>query len=187
MNGPIPGQSLAKTPRNALYERAPEIVEPNEAILWHLQKLSAPSRLDNLLFTLEYGLPVKHATQAALTLAVAKGIHNIDISLIIAPVIHKFIATAAKEAGVDYLDDFKNKERKAESERVKVKALLDKALAETPVEERDEGYEMLSEFSEATSDIDVNLDTEGEISPEVEEVASEVEAKPQQRGLMARG
>ena len=60
-------------------------------------------------------------------------------------------------------------------------------MAETPVEERDEGYEMLGEFSEATPDIDVTQETEGEIAPEVEEVAAEVEAKPQQRGLMARG
>ena len=187
MNGPIPGQSLTKTPRNALYERAPEIVEPNDAIIWHMQKLSDPKRLDNLLFTLEYGLPVKHATQAALTFAVAKGIHNIDISLIIAPAIHKFIATTAKEANIEYLDDFKNAEMEAEDEKIKVTALLDKAMAETPVEERDEGYEMLSDFAESVPEMDVTQDTEGEIDPEVEEVASEIEAKPQPRGLMARG
>ena len=187
MDGPIPGQSLTKTPRNALYERAPEIVEPNDAIIWHMQKLSDPNRLDNLLFTLEYGLPVKHATQAALTLAVAKGIHNIDISLIIAPVIHKFIASTAEEAGIEYLDDFKNTQMKEEDERNKVKALLDKAIAETPVEERDEGFEMLEEFSEATPEIDVTQETEGEVNPEVQDVAAEVEAKPQPRGLMARG
>lgn len=187
MDGPIPGQSLTKEPRNALYERAPEITDPNDAIIWHMRKLSDPERLDNLLFTLEYGLPVKHATQAALTLAVAKGVHNIDVSLIIAPVIHKFIASTAKEAGISYLDDFKNTEMKEQEEKEKVKILLDKAMAETPVEERDEGYEMLGEFSEATPDIDVAQETEGEIAPEVEEVAAEVEAKPQQRGLMARG
>jgi hypothetical protein len=76
---------------------------------------------------------------------------------------------------------------KEQEEKEKVKILLDKAMAETPVEERDEGYEMLGEFSEATPDIDVTQETEGEIAPEVEEVAAEVEAKPQQRGLMARG
>lgn len=187
MDGPIPGQSLTKTPRNALYERAPEIVDPNDAIIWHMTKLSDPSRLDNLLFTLEYGLPVKHATQAALTTAVAKGIHNIDISLIIAPVIHKFIASTAEEAGIEYLDDFKNTKMKEEDERNKVQALLDKALAETPVEERDEGYEMLGEFAEATPEMDVTQETEGEVAPEVEGVAAEVEAKPEPRGLMARG
>ena len=187
MDGPIPGQSLTKTPRNALYERPPEITEPNDAILWHMEKLSDPKRLDNLLFTLEYGLPVKHATQAALTLAVAKGIHNIDVSLVIAPVIHKFIASTAEEAGVKYLDDFKNADMTEESEKNKVQALLDKAISETPVEEQDEGYEMLGEFSESVPDLDVTQDTEGEVSPEVQEVASEVEAKPQPRGLMARG
>ena len=66
LDGPIPGQSLTKTPRNALYERPPEIADPNEAVLYHMQRLSDPERLDNLLYTLEYGLPIKHATQAAL-------------------------------------------------------------------------------------------------------------------------
>lgn len=187
MDGPIPGQSLTREPRNAPYERPPEIVEPNEAIIWHMQKLSDPKRLDNLLFTLEYGLPVKHATQAALTVAVSQGIHNIDVSLIIAPVIHKFIATTAEEAGIDYLDDFKNTESKEEDERQKVQVLLEKAMSETPVEERDEGYEMLGSFAEASPEMDVSQDTEGDIAPEVEEVAAEVEAKPQPRGLMARG
>ena len=187
MDGPIPGQSLTKTPRNALYERPPEIADPNDAIIWHMKKLSDPNRLDNLLFTLEYGLPVKHATQAALTLAVAKGVHNIDVSLIIAPVIHKVIASTASEAGIDYLDDFKDTEMKEQEEKTKVKILLDKAMSETPVEERDEGYEMLSEFSESVPEMDVSQETEGAIAPEVEEVASELDAKPQPRGLMARG
>tara|TARA_R110001632_G_scaffold847_8_gene3201 strand:+ start:13680 stop:14258 length:579 start_codon:yes stop_codon:yes gene_type:complete len=192
MDGPIPGQSLTKTPRNALYERPPEIVDPNDAIIWHMQKLSDPNRLDNLLFTLEYGLPVKHATQAALTIAVAKGIHNIDVSLIIAPVIHKFIASTAEEAGIDFLHDFENTSVKEEDERAKVKILLDKAIAETPVEERDEGFEMIGDFSEATADIDLEQDTQGEIAPEVAEVSeavSEEEQEPQEapRGLMARG
>lgn len=189
MDGPIPGQSLTKTPRNALYERPPEIVDPNDAIIWHMQKLSDPKRLDNLLFTLEYGLPVKHATQAALTVAVARGIHNIDVSLIIAPVIHKFIASTAEEAGIDFLHDFKNEEAKEEDKRIKVQALLDKAISETPVEQRDEGFEMLGEFSEATADIDLEQETQGEIAPEVADVSEAMDEEPQEkpRGLMARG
>lgn len=190
MDGPIPGQSLTKTPRNALYERPPEITDPNDAVIWHMEKLSDPKRLDNLLFTLEYGLPVKHATQAALTIAVAKGIHNLDVSLIIAPVIHKFIASTAEEAGVEYLDDFKNTETTEKEEKDKVGILLDKALSETPIEERDEGYEMLGEFAEAVPDIDVAQETEGEISPDVSDVAdalTEEAPKSKSRGLMARG
>lgn len=187
MNGPIPGQSLTKAPRNALYERPSEITDYNDAIIWHMKKLSDPKRLDNLLFTLEYGLPVRHATQAALTMAVSKGIHNIDVSLIIAPVVHKFIATTAEEAGIDFIHDFEDLKMAEEEEKGKVQALLDKAMSETPVEERDEGYEMLGEFSEAVPELDVDLETEGKVDPDVEDLASELEVKPQARGLMARG
>jgi hypothetical protein len=46
---------------------------------------------------------------------------------------------------------------------------------------------MLGEMAEATPDIDVEQETEGEVAPEVEELAAEVEAPTPQRGLMARG
>lgn len=189
MDGPIPGQSLTREPRNAPYERPPEITDPNEAVIWHMKKLSDPERLDNLLFTLEYGLPVKHATQAALTVAVSQGIHNIDVSLIIAPVIHKFIASTAEEAGISYLDDFENAEMKEEDEREKVRILLDQAMAETPMEERDEGFQMLGEMSESVEEMDVEQETQGEVAPEVQDVAAAVDEEPQEkpRGLMARG
>lgn len=189
MDGPIPGQSLTKTPRNALYERPPEIADPNEAVIWHMKKLSDPKRLDNLLFTLEYGVPVKHATQAALTTAVAQGIHSIDVSLIIAPVVHKFISSTAEEAGIDYLDDFEDKEENAQDEKAKAQALLRKSVEETPVEERDEGYQMLSEMSESVASMDVEQETQGEVAEELQEVAAAIEEEPQEkpRGLMARG
>ena len=108
MEGPIPGQSLTKAPRNALYERPPEITDPNDAVLWHMRKLSDPKRLDNLLFTLEYGLPIKHATQAALTTAVARGIHNIDVSLIIDPVIHLYTSTSTHHACIKFFESLLN-------------------------------------------------------------------------------
>jgi hypothetical protein len=74
------------------------------------------------LFTLEYGVPVKHATQAALTAAVAKGIHNIDISLIIAPVVHKFIVLLQKKLALNTLMTLKI-EMKAEDERIRLSTL----------------------------------------------------------------
>ncbi len=187
LDGPIPGQSLTKTPRNALYERAPEITDPNDAVLWHMRKLSDPERLDNLLFTLEYGLPIKHATQAALTTAVAKGIHNIDISLIIAPVIHKYMKVTAEQAGINYLEDFKNTGLAEEQKKERINLLLQKAMDETPEDERDAGFEMLGEFSEATPSMDITQETKGEIPQEVEGVSEAIEQKPQPRGLMSRG
>ncbi len=76
---------------------------------------------------------------------------------------------------------------KAEDEKNKASMRLDKAMAETPVEERDEGFEMLGEFSEATPSMDVEQETTGDVPQEVEGIAKEIEEKPQPRGLMARG
>ena len=187
MDGPIPGQSLTKTPRNALYERAPEITDPNDAVLWHMRKLSDPERLDNLLFSLEFGLPIKHATQAALTTAVMKGIHNIDISLVIAPVIHKYLRLTAEQAGIDYKEDFKNTELAEEEKRKRINLLLQKAMDETPEDERDSGFEMLGDFAESSAEMNMTQETEGEIPQEVEGISEEIEQKPQPRGLMSRG
>jgi len=186
-DGPIPGQSLTKTPRNAPYERAPEITDPNDAVLWHMNRLSDPERLDNLLFSLEFGLPIKHATQAALTTAVARGIHNIDVSLIIAPVIHKYMKVTAEQAGINYIEDFKNAELAEEEKRNRVNLLLQKAMKETPEDERDAGFEMLGDFAKATPTMDIEQETAGDIPEEVEDVASEIKEKPQSRGLMSRG
>ena len=129
-----------------LYERPPEIADPNEAVLYHMQRPQILKRLDNLLYTLEYGLPIKHATQAALTVAVGRGIHSIDISLIIAPVIHSFIKTTAEEAGIDYKEDFGDGSISEEVERKKAVALLKRSIKETPEEEMDAGTDMLESF-----------------------------------------
>ena len=93
-----------------------------------MNRLSDPERLDNLLFSLEFGLPIKHATQAALTTAVARGIHNIDVSLIIAPVIHKYMKVTAEKAGINYIEDFKNTELVEEEKRNRLNLLLQKAM-----------------------------------------------------------
>ena len=167
-----------------LYERPPESTDPNEAVLYHMQRLSDPERLDNLLYTLEYGLPIKHATQAALTGAVGRGIHSIDISLIIAPVIHSFIKTTAEEAGIDYKEDFGDSSISEEVERKKAVALLKRSIKETPEEEMDAGTDMLESFvGETTRDMSLE-DIPSNIQEEVSDVAEAIKEKP--RGLMSK-
>ena len=65
--------------------------------------------------------------------------------------------------------------------------LLEKAMDETPEDERDAGFEMLGEFSKATPTMNVEQETTGDIPEEVEGIASEIKEKPQPRGLMSRG
>ena len=90
MDGPIPGQSLTREPKNAVMERPPEIADPNEAVEYYLEKIADPETLDNILHTLEVGMPVKILVEAMLTTGVAGGIHSIDVSLAIADVVQEY-------------------------------------------------------------------------------------------------
>lgn len=107
---PIPGQSLTTTPKNAAYERPPEIVDPEIAIQAHLIRMSDPDVMESALFHLEMGLDLVSLTEGILRSAVMEGIHSIDLSLIVAPVLHEYIKSTADALGIEYEEGFENKE-----------------------------------------------------------------------------
>jgi len=184
MDGPIPGQSLTREPKNAVMERPPEIADPNDAVEYYLEKISNPEILDDILHTLEVGMPVRILTEAMLTTGVAGGIHNIDVSLVIADVVQEYITSTAIEAGIDFKEEFDNKEEKEELQKGRVDTLLRKALADTPEDEQDEGYQMISDISDMVSDNISETDASPSDTPEGGEEAEAPAKKP--AGLMSR-
>ena len=74
--------------------------------MWHLDRLTEEDRLDALVDMLELGLDVVMLTEGLLRSAVLQGIHSVDISLIIAPVIHEFIVTTAEKTGIEFEEGF---------------------------------------------------------------------------------
>ena len=183
MDGPIPGQSLTREPKKARYERPPEIADPNEAVEYHLTKIANPEVLDGILHALELGLPIKTMTQTMLTMAVAKGIHNIDVSLIIADVVEEYLISTALEAGIEFREDFDRTEETNEKKKKRVDALLRKAIDEIEEDESDEGYMLLEGMSDlVSSEVGKGDEPTGD-TPEVEEETPE--EKPV--GLMSRG
>jgi hypothetical protein len=99
----IPGQSLTAEPKNAPYENAPQMTKPEEVTLWHLNRIMEPDRMEAILDSLELGMfDVVTMTEGLLRAAVLDGRHSIDVSLIIAPVIHEFIKTSAERVGIDF-------------------------------------------------------------------------------------
>lgn len=116
---PIPGQSLTEAPGNRPYERPPEIVDPEEAIQMHLTRLTEPERLEAVVDAIEMGVDIRSFTTGLLRSAVAQGIHTVDVSLLIAPVIHEFIKATAEDAGLEYDEGFVDEEAE-ESRRRKI-------------------------------------------------------------------
>ena len=128
MIAPIPGQSLTDEPQNFAWERPPEIVDPNEALIFHMDRLSEKEVAESVLFLMEYGYPTDVLTRSMLTASVAEGMHTIDVSLIISPVIEEELGYMARTAGIDYKDTFTEDKTEDELQEEKLRALVLKKL-----------------------------------------------------------
>ena len=183
LNAPIAGQSLTDTPKNYPWERPAEIADPREAIKFHMDGLSSPESLDNIVELIQVGVPLRALSKTILTTAQMEGIHSVDVSLIIGDVVFEELVSIAEEAGLDYTTGDEPSEREMqEKEDQQVLALLRKKLdaVEPGSEEDDAGVEIMRQVETMMSEPQEEQDTE-----EMPMMEAPVEEAP--RGLMARG
>ena len=166
---PIPGQSLTTPPKAAPYERPPDVTDPREALELHLDNLMKEGAMDDILFFLEEGLDLVTLVEGILRSAVMEGIHSIDISLIIAPVLHEFIKGAALRAGIDFEEGFENKKAKQAITYSRNVSRAKRMLKELRGEDKPDPMSL--------------EDTE---MPEPQETMEQPMEEPEQQGLMAR-
>ena len=169
---PIPGQSLTTPPKNAPYERPPEVVDPEQALQIHLDRLTNADRMEDAMFFLEMGVDMVTLVEGILRSAVMEGIHTVDVSLIIAPVIHEYIKSTADLLGVEYNEGFEDKEGRKRQSYVRNAALAERKMRKMGVEPK-----TLVSQMEATS-----------AEPEMQTMMTEepMMAEEQPTGLMAR-
>ena len=145
LNLAIPGQSLTDEPKNFAWERPPEITNPDKAIAYHIDYLSNPEVVESTLFILASGLPVKNFVDTILTNAVGNGIHSIDISMIIKPVLEEAVVLTAIEADIKFLEEFDNSKAKEASRKTREETLILSRLKEALEDREDQGDEGLIE------------------------------------------
>ena len=102
VNIPIPGESLTQTPNNAIYEQPPQMDDVVDVMAYHLENLSDENRMDSAMQMLQRGLSIQDLVQGITRNAVANGIHTVDMSVMVAPVIHEYIKTTADTTGIKY-------------------------------------------------------------------------------------
>jgi len=197
-NRAIPGQSLTTPPKSAPYERPPQISDPLEAIDYHLEQLDDPKTVEELMFFLQLGIDLSTLVEGVARKAVLDGIHSIDISLSIAPVIHEYIKGYADALDIDYDEGFEDKEEEENIMYGRRLLLAKKMLADQ--KERDFEYDEEAGLTKQEG-MDF-LDERGNIRmqnvPEVEpkgrvvdpdmpvEEDPVLEASNESKGLMAR-
>jgi hypothetical protein len=170
----IPGQSLTAEPKNAPYENAPSMSKPEDAILWHLNRLIEPDKTEALLDALELGVDVVTLTEGIMRGAVLDGRHSVDVSLIIGPVIHEFIKTSAERVGIDFDEGFPDNSK----EKTKVKYAINTKKATKTLEDLKKSGKLSA--PEETPEVEMPID--------VMEMSDEAMPMPPMggKGLMAR-
>lgn len=167
-NAPIPGESLTREPKNAAYERPPELTDPEDALIYHIDILTDERRMGGVVLLLENGLDVRTVTEGMLRKAVYDGIHTVDVSMLIAPAVHEYIKTTADMIGLEYEEGFEtDEEDKQLSYRINVTRAR-KALAKIGADPKEAVEESQEEDMTDMGDIEMEME------------------QPKPKGLMAR-
>ena len=186
---PIPGQSLTDEPNNFAWERPPEISDPDEAVVFHLDRLSEKPIVDSVLHLMQMGFPVDVLTRSILTGAVGSGMHSIDVSMLIAPVIEEQLVYMGNTAGVKFKETFANDDTDDEIQEKKLKdivmARLDEELGKGDEDFIRDTTEALGSPEESSLEV-----MQESATPEQEEDQQELmDTEPSDggKGLMSRG
>jgi len=182
MDAPIPGASLTAEPKNYPWENPPQMEDVDEIADYYLQRLNKPEAIDDILDLVEVGVPVEAIAGALVTNSVSKGMHSIDTGILVGPIVHQFIRSAAEDAGVSYIDNLDPDRKKAQKEKRKLHQQMKIKLAEMKEKNKkaDSGMQLIEEMSTAP------VEAEEEMTMVEEEAVPAVEA-PAPRGLMSRG
>ena len=175
-NRAIPGQSLTTPPKSAPYQRPPQISDPLEALDYHIEKLDAPKAVEELMFFLEMGVDLVSLVEGVARNAVFEGIHSIDISLIISPVIHEYIKGYADAMDIEYEEGFEDRDQDERISYARNQILARKVLSE--MSSKDDSVRMTPQKDEPVE----------EEMPEMKTPPEEPQEQPtaQPQGLMAR-
>ena len=180
-DAPIPGQSLVTEPRGYAWERPPQIDKVEDAMAFYMNSLSQPQISDDIFTALDEGFPLDLLIKSILSNGVMDGIHSIDISLLIHPILVELVHAQATLGGLKnirlHAKDKKEEMNKKEKQMLvsRLQRAIDKM--ETP----DEGTEILEQTQEF---LEENRKEEPVEALEEQEEEATVEEKPV--GLMAR-
>ena len=185
---PIPGQSLFTTPNERPYERPSELDTVDDALSYYFTNLRDPEIIDDLMTVVDMGIPLQPIVKTLYMSSVMNGIHNLDVGLIVAPVLSEFLAAVAKSYEIDFkYTAVDAAEQKSEKENMKVQMMLRAAIdkgIETSGEE-DRGVALLKEMAES-------LEEQGDTEVKVKEDVTDVPPPPaelqmvKEQGLMSR-
>lgn len=102
LNGPVPGQSLTAELGARPWQQPAKFTDVEDALEFYAKKILDTKINDSLLDSLEMGAPVTTLAEVLVQSGAMEGLHTIDVSIMLLPVIMELIAYTADEAGIKY-------------------------------------------------------------------------------------
>lgn len=122
LDGPIPGQNLTAELGSRPWQTPPQFTTVEEALDYYIPRLQADEVTEQLLDVLEMGVPVTTLANTMQLASVMEGKHNVDVGMLVLPVLIEMIMLIADTAGVEY-------ETGLQKDKTKVRgSLVSKAL-----------------------------------------------------------
>jgi len=130
LDGPIAGQSLTSELGGRPWQNAPQCNTVDEAIEYYLDRMSTEEFTDQLVDVLEMGVPVTNLANTIQMGSVMDGIHNIDVGMLVMPLVMEMIMLVADMSGIEYEDGLKdpNKGKTRDTLLTNVRAALEEKI-----------------------------------------------------------
>ena len=185
MDAPIAGQSLTTEVGGRRWQQPAKYSSVEDALEFYAKKITDPAINSSLLDALEMGTPVSSVAEVIVQSAAMEGLHTIDVSILLLPVVMELVAYVADEAEIEYnmgIDTEIDQDIIPDST---IELAIKKAKDKMPEEEKEEEVMELNEELPEPQPTGLMARTETEDTP-METPDAELEATPETGSLMAR-
>lgn len=102
IDAPIPGANFTADTRNYAWHRPPEYADYDEAVDYFISKLNEPDQQHLVMSMLQLKMDAASLTGSLLMQGISKGKIAIDLAILVAGPVARYIGILAKEAGIKH-------------------------------------------------------------------------------------
>lgn len=135
-DAPIPGMSLTHELGARPWQTPAQFPSVDEAIQYYMESMSSDSFIDQLIDIINMGVPLADLANTIQLSNVMEGRHNVDVGVLVTPVIIEMLIFLAESAGVDYIVQAEEGKKISDAKLAKVLQNL-----ETKIEENEDVVE----------------------------------------------
>lgn len=98
-----PGVSWTAPAKGRPWSQPPKFVDLGAVAQMYVDKMSDPAMMNNLIDSVETQIPLASIAEGLMLNGVQKGMHTIDVGILVMPVIIEMLVATAEIHGVDYI------------------------------------------------------------------------------------